>query len=190
MSAGRGDRGEHGRDLLRTPGTRFDDDPAVVDGRRAGRVDGCGEHVAALAVETRHDEARNGRPGRQPRGRHRFERRHRHDAPVSGERETLNGRDADANARERAGSGDDRKGVDLVEPAAVFAEPVEELARQTLAVRPRPVALASDALVVHAQRHAAARRRRFERENDHRRNVILRRCSALVRCRFHRNPFQ
>ena len=58
---------------------------------------------------------------------------------------------------------------------AVFVQQIEELARQALAVRARLVALACEALVVDAQGDTAARGRRFERQNDHRRNVILRR---------------
>ena len=134
-----------------------------------------------MTVETRHRDLRRRARRVEPALRHRVERGDRDDALARGEREPLNRRDAHPKSRERTGAGHDGEIIDVRERAALGREPRRHLVGKPLAVGALGLAGHRGDVAVDPQRETAAPRRRLERQDDHRGNVILRRCSILLR---------
>ena len=159
-------------------------DRARRRGRRAVRFERGDEHFAALAVEARDDDApravrmRRARPlaiassvGTAMTGL------------LAGEREALHGRDADAQSRERSGAGDDGEASRRRRACGRAPRATSSISPGSRSPWVRRVVAGHRVTHVGRRSHSASCRARvagLERQDHHRGNVILRRCSILA----------
>ena len=135
--------------------------------RRVGNFVQGREHVAPMRIHPDADRCPSGLVDRSG-VRDRVERRHADRRARADDRESLNGRDTDAQPGERSWSRCNREHVDVARRETMRGEQRKDLCRQTLGVRAGAVAasLVHDHIVVH-ERDASGARRRIQGEDSH-----------------------